>query len=235
VTSSELLLNNRPYTVHFPTAGNFKFVCLIHVNMTGVVHVLDVAETLPYDQASYSDQISKEKEELLADGMRLERRAANTVRHASENEVTAGTGEIIATAGGSHTVSVMSYLPESIVVHVGDTVEWANLDPVVLHTVTFGAEPSTPPGAAPASANVTVDVDGARHATLGPDFDADLTTIHSGFLVAAAQDRAGTAQSPQPTTRFRVTFTKPGTFQYICTVHDELGMKGQVIVRDRHP
>src|SRR5690242_20275751 len=131
----------------------------------------------------------------------------NRVRHASRNEVTAGTGEIVATAGGSHTVSVMGYLPESIVVSVGDTVEWANVDPVVLHTVTFGIEPST--GAARASANVTVDVDGARHATLETDFDANLTTIHSGFLIAAAQDRAGTAQSPQPTTRFRVTFTKP--------------------------
>jgi plastocyanin len=32
-------------------------------------------------------------------------------------------------------------------------------------------------------------------------------------------------------TRFRVTFTSPGTFEYICAVHDELGMKGTVIVQ----
>jgi plastocyanin len=29
-----------------------------------------------------------------------------------------------------------------------------------------------------------------------------------------------------------VTFTSPGTFNYICAVHDQLGMKGTVIV---HP
>jgi len=27
-----------------------------------------------------------------------------------------------------------------------------------------------------------------------------------------------------------VTFTSPGTFNYICAIHDELGMKGTVIV-----
>ena len=28
------------YSVKFPSAGNFKFVCLVHADMTGVVHVL---------------------------------------------------------------------------------------------------------------------------------------------------------------------------------------------------
>jgi plastocyanin len=32
-------------------------------------------------------------------------------------------------------------------------------------------------------------------------------------------------------TRFRVTFTTPGTFQYICSLHDDLGMKGAVTVQ----
>jgi plastocyanin len=31
-------------------------------------------------------------------------------------------------------------------------------------------------------------------------------------------------------TRFRVTFTKPGIFNYRCVLHDDLGMVGQVIV-----
>src|SRR3954470_11674753 len=29
------------YTIQFPIAGNFKMVCLLHADMTGVVHVLD--------------------------------------------------------------------------------------------------------------------------------------------------------------------------------------------------
>src|SRR5580704_4248879 len=35
------------YSVQFPAAGNFKFVCLVHGDMTGVVHVLDLAAAIP--------------------------------------------------------------------------------------------------------------------------------------------------------------------------------------------
>jgi len=31
-------------------------------------------------------------------------------------------------------------------------------------------------------------------------------------------------------TRFRVTFPNPGIFPYICALHDEMGMVGQVTV-----
>src|SRR5947209_4082154 len=30
----------RSYSVHFPAGGNFKFVCLVHVDQTGLVHVM---------------------------------------------------------------------------------------------------------------------------------------------------------------------------------------------------
>jgi len=31
-------------------------------------------------------------------------------------------------------------------------------------------------------------------------------------------------------TRVRVTFTQAGRYNYICALHDELGMKGSVVV-----
>jgi len=31
-------------------------------------------------------------------------------------------------------------------------------------------------------------------------------------------------------TEFRVTFAKAGTYNYICALHDTLGMKGTVVV-----
>src|SRR5215472_3877231 len=36
-----LSANGQTYSVKFPTAGNFKLVCLVHADMTGVVHVLN--------------------------------------------------------------------------------------------------------------------------------------------------------------------------------------------------
>jgi plastocyanin len=73
---------------------------------------------------------------------------------------------------------------------------------------------------------VTIDADGARHATIGSVFDS----VHSGFIVAAPQDQIGHPQTPIGATRFRITFTKAGAYPYICALHDGLGMKGKVIV-----
>ena len=50
--------------------------------------------------------------------------------------------------------------------------------------------------------------------------------------IAAPQDRTGLVQSPLGVTRFRVTFTSPGTFDYFCALHDVLDMEGKVVV---HP
>ena len=62
------LLDGRTYTVKFPTAGNFKVVCLVHDDMTGAVHVLGPSEALPYQQAFYDDQAKTQRDGLLKDG-----------------------------------------------------------------------------------------------------------------------------------------------------------------------
>jgi plastocyanin len=213
------------YTVNFPAPGNFKFVCLIHADMTGVVHVLDASETLPHYQDFYDRQAQSEQVLLLADASRLEGRGTpGDQDRAQSSGVAAGIGEIVTTTGGgSQTASLMRFLRDTIVVRVGDTVEWTSLDPSINHTVTFGIEPADP---RPRSANVLLTSDGARQAVIGSPADS----VNSGFLSPAPQDRAGLAQSPPGVTRFRVTFTAPGTFNYICAVHDQLGMKGKVIV-----
>jgi plastocyanin len=244
VTSGDdLFVDGATYTVTFPTAGNFKLVCLVHNNMTGAVHVLATSDPLPHNQAFYDKQARNRQTELLSDGAGLEDQATATeqnsqgenqheskMRRGSEDAVTAGIGEIVATGGGSDTVSVMRFLQGSIYVRVGDTVEWTNLDPVTPHTVTFGTEPQGPPQ--PPSGNVTADTDGALHAMLS----SKVPDVHSGFLQAAFQDRfippnpGQLPQTPLGVTRFRVTFSSVGTFTYICALHDDLGMKGQVIV-----
>ena len=208
------------YSVQFPSPGNFKFVCLAHADMTGVVHVLDLSQTLPHDQNFYDQQAQSEQALLLADASRLKSRGSYSGGFA------AGVGEIVTMTGaGSQTASLMRFGRATIVVGVGDTVEWTSLDPSINHTVTFGDEPADP---RPPSVNVVATLDGARQAVIGSPTDS----VNSGFLSPAPQDRAKLAQSPPGVTRFRVTFTSPGTFNYICAVHDQLGMKGTVIV---HP
>jgi plastocyanin len=94
------------------------------------------------------------------------------------------------------------------------------------HTVTFGTAPTGLAIFSP-SANVTTDPDGALHAFINSNAD----NVSSGIIAAAAQDPNGMGnQTPLGLTRFRVTFNKAGTFPYVCLLHDDLGMKGMVIV-----
>jgi plastocyanin len=212
--------SGQTYTVVFPSPGNFKLVCLVHANMTAVVHVLDLSQPLPHKQDFYDDEAADQRRDLLSDTDReMDHKQCKIV----SNQVTTGTGEIVATAGGSQTVSVMRFLQPTKVVRVGDTVEWTNSDPVTPHTITFGVEPLD---LIDPSSNVTVEADGARHA----DISSATDNVHSGFIAAAPQDQIGLPQPSPGVTRFRVTFTKPGVFDYKCALHDGLGMLGKVIV-----
>jgi plastocyanin len=215
------LVKGDSFTVEFPLRGNYKLVCLVHQNMTGLVHVLEPAATLPLGQEDYDDIAAQQTKRLLADVEKDQKETS--AHHHTAKHVTSGSGEIVATAGGSQTLSVMRFLNDTLVIHTGETAEWTNEDPITPHTITFGTEPANP---VPPSGNVTTDADGARHATIGSVFDS----VHSGFIVAAPQDRIGLPQADNGVTRFRVTFTKAGAYPFICALHDDLGMKGKVIV-----
>jgi plastocyanin len=223
------LANGQTFTVTFPAAGNFKIACLVHANMTGVVHVLNLSQPLPHDQDFYNDQAAELRHDLLSDTDKDNDHHGDHERdnsdraHSPENQVTAGVAEVSATAGGSQTVALMRFMEPTTVIHAGETVEWSNLGPITNHTITFGIEPAD---FMPPSANVTLDADGARHAVINSPAD----NVNSGLIAASPQDRVGLPQSPLGVTRFRVTFTHPGVFPYICVLHDNLGMTGKVVV-----
>jgi plastocyanin len=235
--SSAPSVAGQTFQVLFPKAGNYEIACLVHSQMFGVIHVLDVFQALPHDQAFYDEQAENQRQTLLAD---LDPRVTSENHHHSMSDmlstsvisqtkaVTAGVGEIAATGGGQQSASVVRFFDATTTIHAGDTVEWTNLDPALGHTITFGAEPADlfDPSCSPACV-VSTDSDGALHATIkGPG-----QNVHSGAIVALLEDEPGVPQGPVfPPTRFRITFTVPGTFTYKCSFHDNLGMVGKVIV-----
>jgi plastocyanin len=243
VNSGRITTPGTTYTVTFPAAGNYRLVCLIHVNMTGLVHVLDPLEPLPHDQGFYDRQAADEERDLLFDRDAGLRRKLGEGRgdhfgeanaQAHNHKVIVGSGEIVSTPGGIQSASLMRFMQPSITIHAGQTVEWASSD-VSGHTITFGQEPANVTPQTPPSANVFADADGARHAIINSTTDS----VHSGFIAQAGHERGGVPQAPAPiaqvqppvgVTRFRVTFTQPGTYPYICAFHDQLGMTGEVIV-----
>jgi len=222
--STAPLTKGQKFTVTFPVIGNFKLVCLVHQNMTGVVHVLSLIETLPHWQDFYDDEAVQQSKALLSDDDLEHKRAqiAADHEHANINSVTAGMGEVMANGGGSRTFSIMRFMDAAKTIHAGETVEWTNLDPATPHTITFGVEPMNPVF----PVNATLDPDGALHGTISSTADS----VHSGLILAAPQDQMFLAAPPLSVTRFRVTFTHAGVFPYICALHDGLGMKGKITV-----
>ncbi len=238
VNSGRIGTTGATYTVMFPKAGNYRLVCLVHANMTGIVHVLDPAEPLPHGQDFYEDQAELERHDLLSDrdsgsggdrnrkfGEDAHHDSDEAISHVHDHAIVVGSGELVSTPGGVQSVSRMRFMQPNITIHAGQTVEWASSD-VSGHTITFGQEPPNVSPSTPPSSNVSLDQDGARHATINSLAD----NVHSGLITQAPQERGGLAQAPPGVTRFRVTFTNPGIYPYICAFHDQLGMTGEVIV-----
>jgi plastocyanin len=202
------------FTVKFPAQGNFKFTCLIHASMNGTVHVLATSAALPYGQLGYDLQTIARTAEitsnlvpslLLANGLNR----VYTV------------GKIVGTGGGWQYGSLFRFVGPTgkvltkkspLVVRLGQTVEFTNLDPAEPHTITFGCPTDDPDCPVQGGSGAFVDTngpfgtsgDGGRFAVMNGPFDpADETQrdagsvdeINSGLLVAGAQDR-GTATSP---------------------------------------
>jgi len=246
VNSGRITTVGTTYTVTFPKPGNYRLVCLVHVNMTATIHVLDASLTLPHDQAFYNAEGARQAHALLMDHDGAPRSVREDAHgewgeaslHSHHPMVTVATGEVVSTPGGINSVTVMRFMQPSMTIHAGETVEWDSLD-VSGHTVTFGTEPPNVTPQTPPSTNVFADADGARHAIIFSTSD----NVHSGFIAQAGHERIGIAQAAPPTaplilpplpagpvTRFRVTFMSPGVYPYICAFHDQLGMKGEVIV-----
>lgn len=225
------------YTVTFPNQGNFVVVCLLHANQSGTIHVLSASQPLPHDQDFYDRQARVEEKDLLYDhdgGLASKLREdapedSDDHNHAHHDMsiVVMGAGELAAAPGGAQSVSKMRFGRESVTVHAGQIVEWASSD-VSGHSIQFGTGEFTPLDPATASSDVVMskDPDGALHAILLSTSD----NFYSGKIAPASQERTGLGQLAPGATRVRVTFTTPGTYPYVCAYHDEIGMKGEVIV-----
>lgn len=224
VSTATALTEPATFTVKFPKAGNYKFVCLVHTDMNGTVHVLvnnAVNAALIHSQRFYDDQARDEAHDILSD----RDHQGEEIEDSGRNAVIAGIGEVVATGGGTQYRAVVRFLKGTIRIHKGESVEWTNLDPTEPHTITFGTEPANFIPTTPVKLG-SPDADGTLSGTVSSTNDF----LNSGFIQAQAPDRTETPQLPPGTTRIRITFPNPGTYQYHCALHDVDGMLGTVIV-----
>lgn len=99
----------------------------------------------------------------------------------------------------------LRYYPSKLTIHAGDSVIWKTTDHHEAHTVTILA-----PGQKPQQADKFMTVKKGGNVVSGPGF------YNSGFLWYGQT--------------YKLTFEKPGTYHYLCLLHDDQGMLGTIVV-----
>lgn len=185
------------YSLRFTKPGDYPYVCLMHGEMAGVVHVLPAGTPTPFTQAQYSQVDARQAATLLDQGRLLERIALQTA---------AAHGHLVISGTGDGRVADEEFLPARLTIHAGESVTFLNLDPETPHDVLFGEEPKQPGAAAKPYGD-------PQHFAGG--------NLNSGDFGV---------KPPWAGPQFTVRFVKPGTYSYICALHDDNGMKGRIVV-----
>lgn len=203
------------YTLTFAAtlpAGRYTVICGLHIGMSELIDLLPASAHLPKTDAQYGaiaqSQITRD----------LDTRA-DTAAAAREDFQDEDGSPTVWVGVGTKRVTTIRFFPESLTVHVGQTVTFLKTkDPTEPHTVTFGAEPADPVAQLMARGGTTY---------------SGVEDVSSGFLSTPAQyafyHLAG-LPLPVALTRYQLTFTKAGVFEYFCAIHDNEGMRATVHV-----
>ncbi|VVB86004.1 Plastocyanin [uncultured archaeon] len=130
-----------------------------------------------------------------------------------------GTGATPIASGDivKHNAMFARFTPQNLTIHVNDSIVWKQLNFIEIHTVTFPEAGNNPPEFL--LPNLTVNPVAATPA--GGSIHNGTGFYNSGILNAGDN--------------YTLTFTKPGTYNYVCTIHDNMNMTGNVTVTGRQP
>jgi plastocyanin len=214
----------KPWKVKLTKAGSFTYYCPIHPGMKGKVTVVAKSKPVPSvkaDAKAATAQLAK----AIVNLKKLDKAAPPA-------------GDTITTGPDLSTGETLyRFTPASKAVKVGApvTLEMTSGTPEI-HTFTFAKDINSLKGLAagfiapvPGTGTSGPPTLGFAPQALYPS-DAPLPAYNGtqhgdGFLNTGLLD--GDAKSPQPQ-KATVSFSAPGTYQFICLVHPE--MKGQVVV-----
>jgi plastocyanin len=217
--------SSKEYSLTFSKAGTFQYFCAFHSMMTGKVMVQAAGSAYPKTQ----EQIDADAAAMLA----ADTAASAAVQPVADMETTrpgpnGTTIHEVKVGWGNGTMARMRFGPTSLSIKRSDTVVWVQSDVDTPHTVTLTSgvqEPELvlqePQSAGPPKLVLNPQV----LAPAGGGTYSGTGYFNSGFLWGVS------APIPGPRT-YSLTFDTLGTFEYVCALHDMMGMKGSVLV---HP
>jgi plastocyanin len=219
---------NEAYSLTFDTPGAYQYLCLIHpTTMIGEVIVEPANAADVPAQEDIDAMAEAEIAPLLEEAEAIRAVAAETDMVRTEpgpNETTiwhipAGV------SGKDPRIEIYDFIPKELSIQEGDTVIWTS---VFFHQVIFH------PGQPAPEFVVPTPVEGEELPRLiippevafpvKPSGEFDGTQLFSSGLI-------GTLGGPLPGgTTFAMTFTEPGSYDYVCATHRPLGMEGVITV-----
>ncbi len=204
------------FSLTFSKAGTYNYVCLLHPGMAGQVVVQAAGAAYPETQASATARGQAELYSKLSAGNTLIQDARVSSRPADNGTMNYAVDNGI---GGNQT-TVLRFLPTELTINAGDSVTWTQNDPQEIHTVTF----YDPAGEKPIFTDVQPQENGP------PKFFIRNAGPEGGNTV----DKVGFYNSGimAPGQSYTLTFSKPGTYTYLCAVHAVEGQVGTIVVKE---
>lgn len=202
-----------PYRLSFSKKGSYKYLCLVHPGMDGTVKVLPKSAKIPSAKADRRARIAE-----FAKAVKASKRLAKL--RPKGNNVVAGSDK--------GDVAWFRFFPATRTIKAGESVRFSIASKSEIHTMSFGPQQSPdlvlaqPQPSGPPRLQFNPLMFLPSDAVL-PPYTGD--NHGDGFLNTGIID--SNPQSPPPSS-VSVTFTKPGSYLYECTIHP--GMQGTVKV-----
>jgi plastocyanin len=212
---------NDTFALTFDQPGVYPYLDLLHAYQTGIIIVEPATATDVPSQADIDAQVQAQLAPLSAQ--------VQAAKEASMAQMSApapdGSTLWFVNAGntaGNPAAGIYAFGPQDVTINAGDTVIWASAE---FHTITFDAAPPAPEFVIPQPTEGGLPVLAINPEVLFPAKPAatyDPTQYYNSSPIGPGL--------PGGTT-FTLTFDEPGTYEYFCAVHRELGMKGTITVK----
>jgi plastocyanin/sugar lactone lactonase YvrE len=216
---------NNVMSVVMTTEGVFDYVCLLHPQMTGTVTV--VANNADADSQADIDAMAAVEEAALRAQIAAVRGAGAMVQSEAGPNGTTIWHVNAGPTGFDNQLELYEFMADSLTIQEGDTVIWANTA-LSIHTVTFHPGQLQPEFVIPEFQEAGPPILVANPFAVFPvkptaEFDGTgyrNSGIMSGF--------GGPGESS-----FSMTFSTADSFDYICAIHQPLGMEATITVVER--
>lgn len=216
----------REYNLTFTKPGTFEYFCAFHSMMKGNVTVQPAGTPYPKTQ----EQIDADATKLLASNMEAallaEPKAENVSNHPGPNGTTVYEVKL---GYGDGRIDWMRFVPTNLTIHAGDSVEWTRGSVETPHTVTFLSG-----GQEPELVIAEPQQRGLPKLVLNPIVLMPAgSKVYNGTGYFNSGMIWGTMVPLPGPNGYNLTFSTPGTYKYLCILHDYVGMKGQINVIPR--